>query len=123
MKEVPAQSNTQNNLFGVEETLDGVKFLTAVGIAVAASLKDDGKITGGDLLNFLEPVKELPGFIIGIDMIPAELKDTITDEEMNQIIAVIKEELPDGATQEMIIDAIALLVQSKNFVYKHFVNQ
>ena len=123
MEEVNKPAKPELNLFNIKETVDGVIFLTSLGVAVSTSLKDDGKITGGDLPYFLEPVKNLPSFILGIEKIPTELKDQITEEELTEIITAIKNELPNDSSEELIADAVKLLIEAKNFTYKHFVNK
>lgn len=116
----PAKMN--DNKKGISETLDAVKFLCAAGVAVKNSLSDDGKITVSDSLKFFTPISKLPAVIVGIKDIPAELSDTITEEEQAEIIKVIEESgIASEEAESAAIEILPLVLGIKNFIFKHFV--
>jgi len=60
---------------GIKETKDVVLFMTALGMDIMESFDDDGKLTGGDLVNFSDTfLATLPAFT-GIDQVIPEVKD------------------------------------------------
>jgi len=110
------------NEFGVENIIKAVEFLGSIGDAIEESLKNDGKVNFADAGNFLKPVINLPGFIGSIPHLPSEFKDTITDDERNEIISALRGTgLDEGKTLEMSIDGFKLAVELKNYFFKYFV--
>jgi|GEM_PF-6680362 hypothetical protein len=111
------------NKEGIDGVVGVVKFAVSTAKAIKNSLADDGKITIADSLNFADPIMKLPAAISGISKIPAELKDTITDDEKAQIIEVIKDSgvLPDKA-EAIAEKAIAITLDIKAFVFDNFIN-
>jgi len=108
------------NKLGVENIIQAVKFLASLSEAVKTSLKDDGKITIGDITNFIKPLMNIVPFISCVTKIPAEFLDSITDEEKDLIIANLKEA---GIQEKAVIEGIELVINLKNYIFDNFVNK
>lgn len=119
---VPQKLEYLKNLHGVQETIDVLKFLVSIAVAVKHSLADDGKITIGDAMNFMAPVTLFPAAIMGVSEVPMELTDEITNEEMSKLLAVVVESgvIPEAA-QDVVEDALDLAENLKSFILTHFV--
>lgn len=76
---------------GIEETKEVVTAGLSLANAIIASLEDD-RFTLSDALNFIKPVTDLPSAIIDIQYVPGELAD-LTDEEVDEIIGMVREKL------------------------------
>lgn len=71
--------------YGIKETKE--MFAAAVGVvdAYRISRADDGKITiPQDLINFIQPLSQIPVAVDGADMIPKELGD-LDDVEIMEL--------------------------------------
>lgn len=97
------------NMYGIEETKDAVIAVCALGNAIASSLEDDGKVTLGDLPKFINPVVKLPAAISGIGEVPKELAD-LTDEEKEELVALVEGELEVGEKAEEVTTRILNIV-------------
>lgn len=86
----------------IKNTLDVIDFGMAIGNGVAKSLKDDGKVTVGDLPNFMPAVMLLPATIEGISDIPAELKE-LNESELGQIRDHIVTQLPEVGEKWLVV--------------------
>ena len=88
--------------YGINETRDVI----VCGIQLANSViktLDDGKVTIGDIPNFIAPVMKLPAAISGITMVPAELND-LDEVELQEITEFVQNNLEvDSATAQEII--------------------
>ena len=75
--------------YGIQETSDVIEFFARCGQAYKKSLEDDGVVTIGDSLNFINAVTAIPAAIAGIGKIPLELGDKLSDEEQNKLMAIM----------------------------------
>lgn len=92
MKEI---NMPEQNLKGVNETLDVLKFAVSltniVGDITSASSAGGSKVTLMEMPAFFPLVFKIAPMVTGIKEVPAELIDKITPEEKEQIKAVIRE--------------------------------
>lgn len=110
------------NLHGINETNDVLKFLCDAGAAISAALADDGKITFSDAPKFFKPAGSVIKAISGIDKVPAELADKITDEEKEILKkTVIESGVLEGDAEAAVTEGLDLAVALKNYIFKHFV--
>lgn len=65
---------------GINEFLDVIDVGLLAGKGIFASLKDDGKITATDYVNFFPAVMQAPDALTGITSVPAELADLQVEE-------------------------------------------
>lgn len=70
--------------FGVKETCDVLAVGLDIGYGCGASIKDDGKITLSDAVNFMPAVLDIPPALENCMVIPSELTE-LDDEDMGQI--------------------------------------
>jgi S-ribosylhomocysteine lyase LuxS involved in autoinducer biosynthesis len=78
----------------IKETLEVIDFGMSVANGVYVSLKNDGKITAADAVNFMPALMALPAALEGADKVPAELGE-LSDVELGQIRDHILQKLPD----------------------------
>ncbi len=76
---------------GIEETKDVVLFGVKFANAIIASFAD-GKITAGDIMNFINPMFKLPGAMSGLNRVPVELAD-LDENELTELIELVMDEL------------------------------
>ena len=76
---------------GIEETKDVVLFGVKFANAIIASFAD-GKITAGDIMNFINPMFKLPGAMSGLNRVPVELAD-LDQNELTELIELVMDEL------------------------------
>lgn len=109
---------------GVESLIKAIKYIGTVGKAIKTSLEGDNKITITDAVNFMPVLIATPGFISAIVDVPAELADTITEDEKMQIISAIKETalIPENV-EEAVDTAIKIVFDIKNFVFQYLVKK
>lgn len=121
---IPTSLEPLRNVYGIEETADVVTFICEVINAVKLSLADDGKITVGDYLKFVQPVSSLPNALTNISQVPFEVMDDITDAEWDRLANIV---IANGlATEEdkalIVAKKIAkILEQIKELVLYDFV--
>jgi hypothetical protein len=101
MEEVVMPDKPVLNLFGIDETADAVKFITATANAVNDALKDDGAITLSDVTKFISPATKLPAALAGIGKIPAEVKD-MTLAEKQELVTLVKDTLELDSSEEIV---------------------
>lgn len=87
---------------GIKETLEVIDFGMAVSGGVFESLKNDGKITFGDMTNFTQAAMTITPAFENIGQIPAELKD-LSAEELGVIQNHIVAKLPDIGEKWMVV--------------------
>lgn len=106
----------------VESCVKVLKFVGKIGVAIKESLADDGKITITDAGNFLGVITATPGVIAAIPDVPAELADTISDEEKQLIVDAVKETglIPENV-EEAVTEGIKLAADIKNYVFKYII--
>lgn len=104
------------NMYAIEELKDVVKSLCALGNGINEALKDDGKITFGDLPKFVGFAISLPASISGISQVPLELSE-LTEEEKTELITFAKEELNLGEhSEEVVVKILEIAYKIKDFV-------
>ena len=109
------------NRYSIEETNDVVKFLLALGYSVSLAYEDKN-LSITDAVYLIEPTKALLPAIIGLNKVPLELSDKITDEELGIIKnSVVESGVFHGSTKECAIEAIELSRHLKEFIYKWFI--
>ena len=117
----PEELKELEDLHGIKETVDAIKFVLALAEAFKLSYKDK-EISFSDALNFYEPAKLILPFFKGIEKIPFELADKITESEKELIIAEFKKSgILEDKVEEVAIEAIELALQIKNFIFKNFI--
>lgn len=87
--EIAASVNTPltTGLYGVDETIEVIEFGFEFSDAIQRSLKDDGKITFKDSLNFASALFSYgPRAISGIQMVPKELSE-LSEEDREEILS------------------------------------
>ena len=120
-EEAPEELKELEDKLGIKETLDAIKFILALAKSFKLSYIDK-EITFSDALNFYEPAKLILPFFNGIEKIPFELADKITEEEKNLIIAEFKKSgILEEKVEEVAVEAIELALQIKNFIFKNFI--
>jgi hypothetical protein len=80
--------------FGVKETCEVIDLGIAIANGAVKSLKDDGKITFGDVGNFGEAAMAFPAAITDIGKVPGELSH-LDEAGLNQIKDHILARFPD----------------------------
>lgn len=79
------------DLIGTEELHEVIDFGVAFGNALIKTF-EDGKITIGDIPQFVSPMFKLPSAINGLDKVPAEIND-LTEQELQAEIDFIMQTL------------------------------
>jgi hypothetical protein len=122
MPDVPERLEYLQNIEGVEETKDVLKFLAKIGQAVNLSLLDDDKITVSDAFKFIDPIIALPDAISGIKDVPSELLDDLTDEELAELGSIIESAgVLSERTLDAVKEALEIAEKLKAFILEYFV--
>ena len=108
---------------GIQETKEMVGFLISLGEGIAESL-EDGKISLGDLGNFLDAAKAVLPAIGGVNQVGAELLD-LTDEEKADLSDYIEEEfdLDNTQVEAILEEGLGIALEILQFVDKYFVKK
>jgi hypothetical protein len=103
---------------GIKETKEIIGFILKIANAFGLSL-EDGKISLGDLTNFMEPVLEASDAIANADQIPLEICD-LDAEERTELLAYAKEtfDIPQDDIEEIVECAFDILVQFHILIQK-----
>lgn len=119
---IPKRLAYLQNQYGVENIANVLEFLAKSGKAVKSSLADDGKITGTDMFNFIDPVVALPSAIQSFPKVPLEAEDELTDEEQAKLLAIVigSGVLPESAN-DAVKDGVKLAEDIKRFIIKYFI--
>ena len=78
----------------INDLEDWVRFFCKFGVGVAESLKDDGKFSLTDVMNFGGALSELPAAISGTGNVIPQFKD-LDAVELDRLKTVVFEELSD----------------------------
>jgi len=109
---------------GFKETKEGLTFVFALVKGITSALKDDGKITVGDLPHFLPSLLSVKGALEGIDKVPVEFK-LASQAEADELKVWIKKEfdIPDDKMEQFIEDAFAVLLDMWVFTSRYLISQ
>lgn len=107
----------QPDQYGTKETEEVIVAIDAIADAITASMDDDGRLTPGDLSNFLPPVLKVPQAIIGIADVPKELGE-LSDEDQARLKALFGEIIEDEDYQAAYGHLIGLSTSILNIVRK-----
>ncbi|MHC1736886.1 MAG: hypothetical protein AB9882_02610 [Ignavibacteriaceae bacterium] len=107
---IPGEFEVNEPTYGIEETIDVVKFAVVFGNALVKTF-EDGKVTIGDLPYYFNAALKLPAALSGLNNVPKEIKD-LTDEEINSLVQIVIDntELPTAQAE-------LVLQKSLNLVY------
>lgn len=106
---------------GIQDLKDVVAFGAKFGNGIGESLSDDGKITLGDMANFMPAVLSVPAALEGIENIPAEIKD-LDEAELVELVAFVDEEfdIPQDDAEEFIEESLHVASVVLAYVKKYF---
>ena len=99
----------------IKETKEAVAFACSLITAGVVSWTDDGKLTIGDLTNFIDPLKKMIPAIEGANLIIPELKD-LSKEEVNELMETIGKNLGVAAIED--VDDVLAIVKNGIDSYK-----
>lgn len=96
---------------GIKETKEMLGFILKLANAFGYSL-EDGKISIGDITNFIEPILDSAEAIANAEQIPLEICD-LDPEERLELLAYAKEtfDIPQADLEEIVECAFDILVQ------------
>ena len=98
----------------IKNTLEVIDFGMAIAQGVFGALKDDGKITIGDLPQLMPALVAMPAAIEGIDQLPAELKD-LDEKEVTLIRDHVLAKLPDVGEKWGVVAKEAITIAMSAF--------
>lgn len=116
------------NKEGVSEFIDVLDFIVNTGNTIKHITADDspgGKdVVLTEYVQLVSPLTSLPAAITGITKIPAELSDTITEEEQKLIYDVLnKAEVDDSKKEEWLKDHLDAVLKLKELIFKWYVKK
>jgi len=105
-------------MLGTKETKEMLGFVLGLGNALGASMVD-GKVTIGDLHNFVGPLLSSGDAFNGADQIPSELADLDAAEQADMLtFAETEFGVPEHAVNDVVEGAFDVLNELFTFVRK-----
>ena len=120
---IPKRLLPLENKYGV----DGIKAVLDFGGSMFQAIKkslEDGTINPLDAIYLIDPLTKLAAAIKALPTIPNEVEDTLTDEELHEIMAIL---LSYGVVPEDLREAfedhLTWIRDTKRIVFKYYIKK